>query len=796
MIEEKYKRVLELPRVLELLSSYAVCDETKAMAIAIEPSTSLAEVDSMLALTSEAHSLTNRYGYPTILRMKNCDSSIKRAQVGGSLNLREMLDIVSILCTVRGLYSWKEQIEKGADKLSWLFECLSPNRQLENRLSSAIISEEELDDNASAELSQIRRGIRAAGLKIRSQLDSMIHSTTYQKYLQEPIVTMRDDRFVIPVKAEYRGEVKGLIHDTSSSGATYFIEPMSVVEANNEIRVLKSKEEREIERILAELSALIADSGDSIMSGYRSAVQLDLLFAKSHLADKMKAMLPTISDSGKTMLRRARHPLISDAVVVPIDISVGDAWDTLVITGPNTGGKTVAIKTLGLLSLMAMCGLMLPTGDGCHISVYTSVFADIGDEQSIEQSLSTFSSHMTNIIRIISLADHNSLVLLDELCAGTDPTEGAALAVAIIQSLREKGSRIAATTHYAEIKMYALQTAGVENASCEFDITTLRPTYKLITGIPGRSNAFLISEKLGLESHVIDKAKELLSTESSRFEDLVGELEATRQALEAERETARLARMETQKLLAEAGMEKKRLVHDRELELTKAKDQARRMIEEIKLSSELLMEELEEIKKQKSAENFSQLVSGAKTTQRQIIREAEERADPVSAARMDENYKLPRPLKRGDEVIIRSIGAKGSVLSVTDDGGNVVVQAGIIKTTVPLKDLILSEEGSKRVTVGGRGVSTKGVSSVASRQFKQEINLLGLDSNEAIMELEAFLDQALLSGIKSVRIIHGKGAGILRKAVQQYLKGNRSVENFRLGVYGEGENGVTIAELK
>lgn len=794
MILKKHRQTLELDRVLGLLSECAGCGDAARMALEIEPQDTLPQAARLMDSTLAAHSLSNRYGYPSFPQMVNCAGCLKRAQLSGSLTLRELLDVALILKTMRGLEAYRRQAEQGAGALEPLFESLFVNRALEDRISGAVVSAEELDDNASAELSDIRRKIRAAGLRIRSQLDGMIRSTAYQKYLQEPIVTIRDGRFVVPVRVEYKNEVKGLVHDISSSGATFFIEPMGVVDLNNEIRALQNREEQEIERIIAELSALVGEHADEILSGYDAAVLLDLQFAKARLADRMRAAAPSLTDSGETSLVAARHPLIDSEKAVPIDIAVGGEWDTLVVTGPNTGGKTVAIKTLGLLTLMAMCGLMIPASDRSVVTVYSRVLADIGDEQSIEQSLSTFSSHMVNIISIVAAADGRSLALLDELGAGTDPVEGAALAIAILETLRKKGAKTAATTHYPEIKLYALDTQGVQNASCEFDVTSLRPTYRLLTGIPGRSNAFLISERLGLDAAIIERARELISNENTRFEDVVSELEATRQSLEREREQAQALRREAQCLFDEAKAERMRIEKNAEKELDRARVSARRIVEETRIQSEILFEELEAVKKEKDSERFSELLAAARQGSRSELRQMEQAADPVSE-RAAESDKPTRPLEKGDIVFVRTLNKEGLVLQ-KPQGTTVLVQAGLIKTSVPLSEVSLGERKTDRQHKSTGRVVRSGVASRAERDIKTELDLRGMDSQQAILELDAFLDRALLSGVESVRIIHGKGTGVLRDAVAQRLKSNRSVDSFRLGRYGEGENGVTIAQLK
>ena len=690
----------------------------------------------------------------------------------------------------RQISDWRRKSEGMKTTLDWRFESVVPNKYLEEKINAVVISEEEVADNASPELASIRRRIRAASSRVREQLDKMIRSAAYQKYLQDPIVTMRGGRYVVPVKAECRGEIPGLVHDTSSSGATVFVEPMGVVEANNEIRVLQSRESAEIERILAELSAEAGGFADLIIESYHAAVGLDLIFAKGQLAYKMKASMPKVNDTGRILLNQARHPLIDPKQVVPMNIELGTTFDTLVITGPNTGGKTVTLKTLGLLTLMAMCGLMLPVGDNSEISVFHQVLADIGDEQSIEQSLSTFSAHMTNIIQIIEQADERSLILLDELGAGTDPVEGAALAMAILEALRERHARVAATTHYAELKAYALQTAGVENGSCEFDVATLRPTYRLLIGVPGRSNAFAISSRLGLNQEIVDRARELVSGEDRRFEDVVQNLEQSRQKLEAERRRAQEQNAEARRISEEAKEYRERLEREAAKEIEQARERAAQLVARTRAQADALLEELEEMKRQgaksMTAEQRARMKAG--------IRDMESASDPVSR-KEPETYVLPRPLKAGDDVLIFDIDKEGTVVETpAPDDKKVLVQAGIIKTRVPVENLRLLEQ--KTQNRKARRSGTRNVPKRSDAPVMTEVDVRGEDSIEAVMSVDRAIDSALLSGIHQLTIIHGKGTGVLRTAVQQHLRRHPSVRTYRLGVFGEGESGVTIVELK
>ena len=793
---QKHYRALELDKVLEMLTSQAVTAGGKALARNLTPAGDFGTAQRWMNLTEAAHRMCALYGDPTIVNVKECGPAIQRASLGSSLSLRELLDVGQLLRGVRLLYEYKQSHSDTQTALDFLFQQLVPHREVEDALSNAILSEEELSDAASPELASIRRKIRNAGVRIREQLEKLIRSPAHQKHLQEQIITQRDGRYVVPVKNEYRGEIKGLIHDTSSSGATVFVEPMAVVEANNEIRLLQSQEKKEVERIIAALSALVGSCAADLLDSYDLLIHLDLHFAKAKLAYQMKATVPQLTEDHATNLKRARHPLIPKEKIVPIDLYIGEEFDTLVITGPNTGGKTVAIKTLGLMTLMAMCGLMLPVEEGSKVSFFRQVAADIGDEQSIEQSLSTFSSHMVNIVSILNIADGDTLVLLDELGAGTDPVEGAALAVSIIEHLRAQGARILATTHYAEIKMYALKTPGVENASCEFDVQSLRPTYRLLIGVPGRSNAFAIGQRLGIQDSIIQRAKELVSTENIRFEDVVGQLESSRQELEREkdeirqlREQARQAQQEAQRLVEETTREKER-------EIDQARKQARQIVEQVTYQSNRLMNELEEIKKQKDSERFGELTLQARQKLRSGVRKIEDAADPV-IGRTKEAYQLPRKLKRGDPVRIVDINKEGTVLSEADANGYVLVQAGIIKTRVPLSNLrLLDEKAQPKVLVNSRRVDTKKVRSVRERDPHSELDLRGMTVEEALLEVDQFIDNAVLTGLPSVTLIHGKGTGALRKAVQEHLRHHPNVRTYRLGTFGEGESGVTIAELK
>lgn len=795
-IENRHYRSLELDKILEMLASHATCADAKSLALSLTPQTDLYLAQALLKQTEDAHMLLARFGGPAFGGLHNVNNALQRAAAGGMLTMRELLEIAEVLRVIRSLSEWRSRSEGVETCLDNFFHALMPNKFLEERILNAILSEDEMADGASPTLQDIRRKIRAASSRVRDRLDQMIRSPRYQKFLQEPIVTQRNGRFVVPVKNENRGEVPGLVHDTSSSGATVFIEPMGVVEANNEIKVLQSKERDEIDRILTELSAEAGSFADSIKASYECAVELNLIFAKAQLAYEMKAAPPLLNDEGVIELRRARHPLIAKEKVVPTDIRLGETFDTLVITGPNTGGKTVSIKTVGLLTLMAMCGLMIPVADQSRISIFTHVLADIGDEQSIEQSSSTFSAHMTNIISILHQADAHSLVLIDELGAGTDPVEGAALAMAILEQLHQQGAKIAATTHYAELKAYALQTPRVENGCCEFDVATLRPTYRLLIGVPGRSNAFAISERLGMGSEVVDRARELVSAENTRFEDVVESLEKSHQALEQEREDARAQRAEAETIRQKAEEQLKSVDKLREREMEQARTQAMRIVEQARRESQAFLMELEKLKKEKEKnQNLADLARRAKSQMKQHANAMAEVTNPVVAPVIDDaDYVLPRPLQVGDAVLIADLDKQATVLTLPDKNGNVEVQAGPLKTRVKLQSLRLLNAKQRKNQSKSRTVRRS--DSIAQTSVKTSCDLRGKTVEEALLDLDQFLDDCVMTGLNECTIIHGKGTGALRGAVQKHLRAHPMVKGYRLGTYGEGEDGVTMVTLK
>lgn len=791
----RHHLALELDKVLELLARHTSCEDARLAALNLEPQSELASAQALMNQTRDAHMLLARFGGPAFGGLTNVNNALYRADAGSTLSLKELLNVASVLHVIRTISQWRSTNEGVATVLDIYFNALVPNRFLEDSITTAIISEEEIADNASPTLADIRRKIRTQESKVRDQLGKYTHNSNFSKYLQDNIITMRNGRYVIPVRNEYRGEVPGLVHDTSSSGATVFIEPMPIVEANNQIKLLKNKEEDEIDRILAELSANVGSFANSIKSSYECAVELNLIFAKAQLAYAMRASVPQLNNEGVIELRRARHPLIDKNKVVPVDISLGTDFDTIVITGPNTGGKTVSIKTIGLMSLMAMCGLMLPVDDRSRISVFDHVLADIGDEQSIEQSLSTFSSHMTKIVSILEEADDRSLVLIDELGAGTDPIEGAALAVSILEQLRNQGAKIAATTHYAELKSYALQTPGVINGSCEFDVQSLKPTYRLLIGIPGRSNAFAISKRLGISDEIIEHAQELVSNENVRFEDVVDRLEQSRAKMEKEREEARKIREEADRELEKAQKLKADIETLRQKELEDAKGQAVRITEQAKREAYQLLNDLEMLKKQQAKEkNAAEMARRARAVIKKDLNAIDSASDPIVALGNDEDYVLPRPLKIGDTVIIADIGNEATVVTLKDKKGLVTVQMGTMKTRVKEENLRLIEK--KKSAEKKRTVATGRMESRMNMKAQTSVDLRGMTVEEGILELDRYIDHALRMGINEFTVIHGKGTGVLRSAVRDYLKKSKYVKTSRLGTFGEGEDGVSIVTLK
>lgn len=789
---DKNYKTLELDSILQRLAEECTCDDAKDLALSLKPTSDMAEAELLLSQTEDAFSLLARFGAPSFSGLKNVNNPLHRASAGGSLNPKELLDIGYCLRALRALDEWHGHCSGVKTNLDFFFEGVTTNKYLEQRIFTCIISEEEIADKASDTLYDIRRKIRAKENSVREKLDSFIHSSHYQQYLQEAIVTQRGGRFVVPVKAECRGSVPGLVHDTSSTGATVFIEPASVVDANNDIKVLQGKERDEIMRILFELSAEAGEFAESIKHSFDSAVRLNLIFAKAHLAYKMKATKPILNNEGIINLKKARHPLIDPKKVVATDIALGDEYDTLVITGPNTGGKTVSLKTVGLLTLMTMCGLLIPVSDRSRVAVFKQVLVDIGDEQSIAQSLSTFSSHMVNIIDIMKKADSSSLVLIDELGAGTDPIEGAALAVSIIENLREKGAVIAATTHYAELKAYALETDGVTNGCCEFDVETLRPTYRLLIGVPGRSNAFAISEHLGMDKSVVENAKAIVGSDNRCFEAVLEKLEASRQELENERKIAEEMTERARKIEEKAQSEKDKIETLKKRELDKAKREAQKLIDSAKRKSSEFLLELEKLKKEQTDSNATEIARKTRRAVKSQMGEMDELVNPAQLAEnWDYDYKLPREPKVNDRVVIRGIG-EGEIVEITND--KLLVKSGLLKTRVKLSDIMLLDKPKEKPKAPQHNVYR--TSSRADADVKTELDLRGETVDEAIGELGLFIDKCVLNSIEEIRIIHGKGTGALRSAVTDYLRHHPNISEYRLGKYGEGENGVTIAKLK
>lgn len=791
----KYLRTLELDKILEMLADLTSNEETRKMALAIRPDNDLGRVRRECLKTSQAFSLSVQFGTPPFSNFRDITSTVARAKSGAVISLRDLMDVASMLRQIKGLSDWYSHCENIETDLNYLFSRLAPNDWLLEKLERSIISDNEISDAASPELAAIRRKINRAGMQLRETLDKMVKNKTTQQYLQESTVTIRDGRFVLPVKSEYRGQVSGLIHDTSATGQTIFIEPMAIVEANNDIRILEGKEQEEIERIIRELCRECGDYADVLCENYKICTELNLYFAKSSLATRLNCSLPEITDDGKMNLKKARHPLIDRKKAVPVNISLGNEYSTLIITGPNTGGKTVALKTAGLLSAMTMCGLMIPVADGSSISVFDHILADIGDSQSIEQNLSTFSAHTNKVIEILETADEKSLVLLDELGSGTDPVEGAALAVSVIRRLMMSGAKTMVTTHYQELKIFAIDSPDVENASCEFDIETLRPTYRLIVGSPGKSNAFAISESLGMPSDIIEDAKSRIKESDSRLEEVIGKLESSR--LELERQKYEISRLKAEIAEHEKVLrtEREELEKTKADELEKARLRAMTIIEQTKAESNELITELEKLKKEKDKKNFGESVSGVKARSKQSFNKMYDTANPVDRRDPNADYVLPRKLKRGDTVYVVDLQRKGIVSGDPDDSGFVFVQMGVMKTKLNISRLRLEEP--EKVTYKNKSSRKTGKIGVkVERRGSMELDIRGCACDDGVYQLDAFIDRAVMSNISMVTIIHGKGTGVLRQAVQNRLKSHPSVKSYRSGVFGEGEDGVTIAELK
>ncbi len=787
---EKSLKKLELDQVLVLLSECAGSTQGKETCLRLTPSSDIEQVRSMLAETTAAADLSTRKGYPGFSDVKDVTDSLIRADRGGSLQPKELLRIAGVLRCARTVKAYIAEDEKET-VLDHLFRMLVPNKYLEDKIFGAILSEEEIADTASSELASIRRHMRVQSAKVKDSLQKIISSPAYSKFLREPIITIRQGRYVVPVKSECKNDVPGLVHDVSATGSTYFVEPMAAVNANNALRELELEEKKEIERILAELSADAAAHGETIRDDFKLLVHLDVIFAKARLAFKMRAWEPVMNDQGRVELRNARHPLIDKNVAVPISVHLGTDFDSMIITGPNTGGKTVTLKTIGLLTLMAECGLHIPAGAGSCLSTFDAILADIGDEQSIAQSLSTFSGHMQTIVEVVDQCNDRTLVLFDELGAGTDPAEGAALAIALIEFCRKMGSHVIATTHYAELKMYAMRTAGVINASCEFNVETLKPTYKLLIGIPGKSNAFAISRKLGLSEEIIKDAMDLVSQTDKDFEDVLSQLEAQRQQMESARSEAERLRRETAKIKEQSEAYSAQLAKEREKAMEQARREAQSIIDDARRTANAAAEEIKALKKQLTDGADTQGINQRQAELRRSLNEAENK---LHAGQKEEKRPEPkRAILVGDTVELLKLGTKASVIAINNDG-SYQLQAGILKLTAKPNEVYLLEQNNPYKEKGGRPAHSGREMKMAA--MASEVDLRGMDTVEAISVLERYLDEAMRSNLASVRIIHGKGTGALRSAVQQSLRKNKFIKKFRLGLYGEGEDGVTIAEFR
>ncbi|HIU19644.1 MAG TPA: endonuclease MutS2 [Candidatus Limiplasma stercoravium] len=784
MQEDRALRVLEFTKIRDRLAAFALTEPGKELCLALKPYAAMEDVDRAQRETEEACTLLTYLGGHPLSPYPDVRESLTLAQKGASLSPRALLDVASCLRAARSARAALVRDREDTPLLRGMASRLISVEGLERDIASAILSEEEIADRASAELHQIRRQIRSANERMRDRLNQMIRSPSFAKYLQDSIITMRDDRYCVPVKAECRQYVPGLVHDQSATGATLFVEPMFVVELGNDLRQLHAREEQEIARILKALSERLAPHADDVTQNIELLTRLDFAFAKGMLARDMRACMPRMNERGSIRIVRGRHPLIDPAKVVPCDLWLGDAFTTLIITGPNTGGKTVTLKTVGLFTLMAQAGLQVPAELGTELSVFGSVYADIGDEQSIEQSLSTFSSHMTNIVDIVRNVHDNDLVLFDELGAGTDPTEGAALAQSILASLLQRGVRTMATTHYSELKAFALSTPGIENASVEFDVESLRPTYRLSIGIPGKSNAFEISRKLGLPEELIDGARALLSQNDIRFEDVIANAEYHRQVAQRERTLAEETRRETVRLRNEAESLRREIEESREKSLKKAKEEARRIMEGARRESDAILSELKALKKQ--AQTPEHEVQRLKKRMQDGLDALSEGLQQPSSA----NFTPPASVRPGEAVEIVHLGTRGTVLSPADKNGDVQVQAGILKMKVHLSQLRLASPDKPKASVVRNRVSSD------RPAVPMETDVRGMNLEEAIAAVDTYLADATLAGLNEVSIIHGKGTGVLRAGIQRHLKGHMNVRKFRDGIYGEGEQGVTVVTLK
>ena len=792
-MNEKALKVLEYHKIIEKLITFAGSQPGKALCRDLVPSSDISEIRRMQRETSDAVSRLCRKGNVSFSGLSDIRGSLKRLEIGGSLNIEELLRICKVLETTSRVKAWsrsENREEMPDDSLDQMFTDLQPLTPLANEIRRCIISEEEISDDASPGLRQVRRSMKVANDKIRTQLSSYLNGST-RTYLQEAVITQRNGRFCIPVKAEYRGQIPGMIHDQSSTGSTLFVEPMAIVKLNNDLRELEIKEEKEIEIVLANLSSLVAEQTEPLNFNVLLLTELDFIFARALLSRSYNGTEPDFNTEGRIRIKKGRHPLLDPKKVVPVDIRIGDDFTLLVISGPNTGGKTVSLKTVGLFTLLGQAGLHIPAFDHSELSVFTEVYADIGDEQSIEQSLSTFSSHMTNIVSFWEKADEHSLVLFDELGAGTDPTEGAALAIAILSNLHRRGIRTIATTHYSELKVYALSTPGVENGCCEFNVETLRPTYRLLIGIPGKSNAFAISEKLGLPDYVIEEAKEHLSQEDEDFEDVIADLETSRATIEQEQQEINRYKQEIEELKKRLERKEDKLESSREAIMQKAREEAQAILREAKEYADETIRKYNKLGKESDA-------SKKMEQERTRLRERMSKLDKntLSAPKKPKKELSAKDLLIGDSVKVLSMNLKGTVSTLPDAKGNLYVQMGILRSQVNIKDLEkIEEEPAFKPSVKTKTTGSK-VKASKSYSISAEINLIGMTSDEAISELDKYLDDAYLAHLSPVRVVHGKGSGILRKAVHQYLRRQKHVASYRLGEFGEGDAGVTIVEFK
>ena len=792
----KTLNTLEYYKITERLSECCATEGAKARALSLTPTDDFDLIVKRQGYTDDAKRLINAKGYPSFFANDRVVSSADRAYKGAILSPAELIEVAALLRSARACIDYisaDKLFETGLDEL---FSRLLTNRELEERISRSVISAELIADEASPALADIRRKIRQANDKIKDTLQSYVGGARL-KYLQDNIVTMRNGRYVVPVKAEHKNEIKGLVHDTSSTGATLFVEPLGVVEANNELKELSIREEQEIERILSSLSADTAEASTVITLDYHNITELSFYFGCATLAIEMKAEAPKIVNESHLDLRRARHPLINQKTVVPIDVSIGGENKTLIITGPNTGGKTVTLKTMGLFVLMAQSGLQLPASESSVVGVFSEVLVDIGDEQSIEASLSTFSSHMVNVVDILKNVGEKSLCLFDELGSGTDPIEGAALAISILERTREVGALTAATTHYAELKVYALDTAGVQNASCEFDIETLRPTYRLIVGTPGKSNAFAISEKLGMPPEIVEAAERLIARDNRRFEDVIERLDTSRIEMEKEKNTAERLRLEYEKFKERAERDLKEKIAKSEEEIQKSTLKARQILESARASSEFIFRQLEELRKCEDKEKRNSMMNSARDEMRRRMRESEELMSGVSVRdiSLDEDYKLPRALVVGDKVFITTVSKEGVITALKDKKGMYSVTAGILKTKVPEDKIRLLDGKVKYVAEEKPKVSEGKVKKSVAVSFKPEIDVRGMIGDDAWFVVDKYIDDAILAAMPTVRIIHGKGTGALRAALWKCFKADKRIKSFRHGEYGEGDAGVTVLTL-